>query len=737
MRLVLFFVAVWVGLDTCCQSRYFFTEANQPLVINNGDTLDLAWFGGLNSPQFSKMDINGDNVEDLVIFDRSSFKTICLQAEGKNSRKYTHVPKLETGFPPELVNWALFRDYNCDGKKDIFTSSVGGIHVYENVSADTPIFVKRTDKYLPSQQAILTNLYVPGADIPAIEDIDGDGDLDILTFGLVGSYLRYHQNLSMEKYGVCDSLTYELKNRCWGHFSEGLSTNDVKLFDTCNSNVIDPRGSDEIEPRFHAGSTVLSIDLDGNKVYDVVLGDISFNNAVSIVNGGTAPNTNSSMKSTESNFPSNSVPIDVRVFPAIFHVDVDNDGRRDLLASPNVKTFGLDNMNVWYYANKGTDDVPIFDFVQKDFLTNEGIDMGRNSVPVLFDLDGDKDLDLFIGGKGDFDQASDKVIPKLMVYENTGNGQNPKYELYMESIVDFQSAGFTESLRPTFGDLDNDGDPDMLIGDKDGHIHYFPNIAGANKPMNFGTHFPQIKDKDGNTINVGVQASPFLFDIDEDDDLDLIIGEEKGNLNFYRNESKDNYSFELITDSLGDIDVGKWGEDLMGVPYFFKDTNGKIQLFMGSADGHVIHYNDISGNLGGSFNPVDTIFSRNIFGSLSSVAVGDLNGDNIMDLIAGNARGGLQYLSGIPENIFTSVEEPNPKFDFGIFPNPASDEISLKTDLADFSVHIYDMLGRHLQEFKFAPERIDVSNLSNGTYLLQLKTSFGLYTKKFSIQKGN
>ncbi|MCB0779375.1 MAG: hypothetical protein KDC03_07565, partial [Flavobacteriales bacterium] len=57
------------------------------------------------------------------------------------------------------------------------------------------------------------NLFVTQVDVPGIVDVDGDGDLDVLTFSIFGSYMEYHKNLSMELYGTCDSLTFEVRNR--------------------------------------------------------------------------------------------------------------------------------------------------------------------------------------------------------------------------------------------------------------------------------------------------------------------------------------------------------------------------------------------------------------------------------------------------------------------------------------------------------------------------------------------
>src|SRR4051812_8780602 len=38
-------------------------------VTVNGNTLVNAWAGGLNSPQFSEIDLNGDGIKDLFVFE--------------------------------------------------------------------------------------------------------------------------------------------------------------------------------------------------------------------------------------------------------------------------------------------------------------------------------------------------------------------------------------------------------------------------------------------------------------------------------------------------------------------------------------------------------------------------------------------------------------------------------------------------------------------------------------------
>ncbi|HMC97690.1 MAG TPA: hypothetical protein VKG92_08560, partial [Flavobacteriales bacterium] len=264
-------------------------------VTRAGNVLDLAWAGGINSVHISDIDLNGDGLKDLFLYDRGQeydkvmtlLRTNAPGAMGYAvTRDYDQLPPL-----PTLHGWALLRDFNCDGKEDIFTYSQAGFSVFKNTSVgEEPAFelytYRANSNYVsPSGAGTIANLFVSQVDLPGIEDIDGDGDLDILTFSLLGSYLEYHKNLSMELYGTCDSLAFEVRNKCWGYFAENFNNNSVTLNVPCSFNVPAPEmgegGDDAAEPhgtpadeRTHAGSTVLPIDLDGDGVKDLLLGDI-------------------------------------------------------------------------------------------------------------------------------------------------------------------------------------------------------------------------------------------------------------------------------------------------------------------------------------------------------------------------------------------------------------------------------------------------------------------------------
>jgi len=193
--------------------------------------------GGINTPQVSNADFNNDGLLDLYVFDRSGNVSIVYLNDGiPNQPEYTYAPRFAENFP-DLVDWALLRDFNQDGAMDIFTAArtpgISGIEVLRGYYEDD--ILKFAPFYFPQFQfnvipfrlgnGSFTNLYVSSQDLPAIDDIDGDGDLDIISFGVNGGYMEYFTNQSVEDGFGIDSLLFDRETDCFGGiFEDGLST---------------------------------------------------------------------------------------------------------------------------------------------------------------------------------------------------------------------------------------------------------------------------------------------------------------------------------------------------------------------------------------------------------------------------------------------------------------------------------------------------------------------------------
>lgn len=709
--------------------QYYFLEDDTTIVIRSNDTLINPWTGGFNSTQISTIDLNGDAYEDLFVFDRTG-NTIIPFVWDENIDYWKYAPSYVESFP-ELSYWAILRDYNCDGKKDIYSYVSGGVGVWKNTSQGGNLSFEYVS--YPYVRATLlggtvANLYVSKVDIPDINDIDGDGDLDVLTFGIIGNRLEYYQNQSQELGYGCDSLIYEIANTCWGHFLEdGTNTNVCTLLDTCssNSNVANPKGQAK-----HSGSTVLSLDLNDDGVRDILLGDVSFTNVVALYNDNKGVNMNTSMVSQDTTFPSNTLPVDIHIFPGTFYEDLDQDGVKDLIASPNTANGTVNYESVWLYKNYGTNTAPLFSHIENDFLQNETIELGTDAYPILFDFNNDGLLDLFIGNFGYYNFIDPNSYKgKITLYENIGTTSRPVYNWVTDDFASVGSHGFISGIYPTFGDIDNDNDIDMIIGDHDGKLHLYTNSSSNLNSMVLTLTTAQIQDDNSITIDVGYSAKPQLFDIDNDNDLDLIIGEENGNINFYENlGSSGSYSFRLQTETLGGIDVSEWWTTIgNSSPLLFENSQGELQLFVGSANGQIHHYTNITGNILGNYTRVDSSLNYISNTTNSSVAVGHLNNDTLLDMIVGNERGGVKYYQGSTDiSLSNSVSN---SVSVNIFPNPTKQHLFLEGDSPN-SFRIFDINGNWL--IQGGPTKvINVHLLPPGLYILELNYEQGIIRQKF------
>ena len=106
-------------------------EQEIPVKDEDGNAMRLPWAGGLNAAHYNTMDLNSDDQDDLVLFDRAGDRILTFIRQENN---YQHAPAFEDFFPDEITNWLLLRDFNCDGKKDIFTGDIFGINVFTNIT---------------------------------------------------------------------------------------------------------------------------------------------------------------------------------------------------------------------------------------------------------------------------------------------------------------------------------------------------------------------------------------------------------------------------------------------------------------------------------------------------------------------------------------------------------------------------------------------------------------------------
>ncbi|MEN8137561.1 MAG: T9SS type A sorting domain-containing protein [Bacteroidota bacterium] len=693
-------------------------------VTKDGDILNSAWAGGLNFIQIETFDFNNDNIDDLLVFDRSGNRIMpFIKQSSEKIIDYKYFPDYAINFPP-VQNWIKLIDYNCDGKKDIFAYNKLGIEVWKNTSSESVlefeqiIFEYNTPNGILYKEAIKTdigseydvNLSIIYQDIPAIADINSDGSIDILNFGLgsaipEGSTVEYHENRS-----PC-GLDFALQSVCWGGFAENYMNNSVTL-SVCSNSL-----SKRKEIKMHAGSSLLVHDFNGNGLPDMLIGDITFENATLVFNNGSI--ANAQMTEMDDNFPNYSTPIDIEYFPGFSMIDIEHDGKEDLIASPAIKG-SMNSNSVWWYKNTSNNGNTHFELQSKSFLQDEMIDVGEGSNPHLFDIDGDGLLDLLIGNYGYYKDGGG-YISKIAFYKNTGNINKAKFELKSDNYGKFDQFNKL-NIYPAFGDLNDDEIPDVIIGESEGMIHYFEGIGNGDF---------NIKQFNYLGIDVGNGAMPNLTDVDEDGLLDLIIGNKKGKLSFFLNTGdKGNPSFELISDNWGNIDLsgidvqGAWlSSSIMNHP-----KSGKL-LILGTQTGTTYAYKNISTSQDATFE----LFSDNYLnydeGERATVTTGDLNNDTYPDIIIGNMSGGLRLAIDATQII-------KHKNKLVVYPNPVirGNYLYIKYRNNFNDIDIFDISGRRMK-VKVLEDKIDISNLNNGIYIIIEKTESDIISTKFIISR--
>ena len=484
--------------------------------------LAFPWCGGLNACQFGRMDLDGDGKKDLLVFDRHGNRLSCFLNRGETGEiNYAFAPEYARFFP-KLTDWAIFADYNGDGREDIFTYSKGwaGMKVYRNVSAEQPEFELVIYPYLTSWQGGgEVNIIATNADYPAIVDVDGDGDLDILTFGVLGTFIEKHLNLSMERYGTRDSLVFEKTDYCWGRVAESEEDNEMYL-DTCLFGKSLIVNKDDFR---HRGATFAVRDLTGNGLPDLLLADVDYPGLTFLKNGGTPENA--LMVSQETHFPENE-PVHLYSMPVPFFTDIDNDGVDDLLVSPfDPNPMACEGQNsVWLYLNRGTNQSPDFQLETKTFLQDQMIDVGKGAYPVLTDYDGDGLVDLTV--KDFYGQTT--------MFKNVGTAQQPVFEQIGTNVSD----SLKWSARCYF-DVDQDGQLDLVEGNVEGKLSFY---KGQGNDFEWITDYWGAVDVRDYSSSYFGYSVPILFYYQGE--LLLCVGSEQGRLFLYR--VTDNAVFEEV-----------------------------------------------------------------------------------------------------------------------------------------------------------------------------------------------
>jgi len=579
-----------------------------PVRDAGGRAYDHPFLGGFDVPRPQLVDIDGDGDNDLFVQERTDelifFENVGSPASPRYEWRTGRYQDLEIG------EWSRFHDLDGDGDLDLLAETpFSYIRYIRNEGTPTePRFVVAGDSL---RDADGDPIFSDRQNIPNMTDIDCDGAVDLFLGRVDGTVTRYEE-VAVDDRGI---PSFSLRSERF---------EDIEIV----AAIAVPGGGQapaEAGPglagtRLHGANSMAFADVDEDGDQDFFWGDFFEAGLLWIENLGSCEQPD--LRATPEPVPADEL-ITTSGYNVATLADQDADGDLDLVLGVlggafNPNTTASDNL--LYFER-----LPSGELTRRSSRYLYGIDVGSESMPAFGDLDGDGDLDLLVGSKLD---PSVLTAARLYHFENVGSATAPEFVL-----VDTLAPMDAYHLAPELADLDGDGDLDLLLGSWNDDVRFFRNEGTPSAP-----DFVAVGEEAVAELPRGSHATPGLGDLDGDGDLDLLVGESSGELNQYRNVGEGGeLRFELVTEAAWDIDVGR-----RSVPRLRDlDGDGDLDLIVGREDAGA----EVFLNVGSAREP--TFESAGTLGAslphFSTPVLVDLDGDGDDDLVSGGMGGGLVF----------------------------------------------------------------------------------------------
>jgi hypothetical protein len=313
----------------------------------------------------------------------------------------------------------------------------------------------------------------------------------------------------------------------------------------------------------------------------------------------------------------------------------------------------------------------------------------------MVDMDGDGDLDILQG----------QYYGVIDYFENTGTSTAPAFGSPQSNPFGLVNSMYISI--PSAADMDNDGDFDLLVGEAYGSISYFENIGTTTAP----SFAAPVQSPFGLSATYLI-AAPTCADIDNDGDMDVLIGEYYGNLQFFENTgtaSSPNFAAPVQNP------FGLTSTYMLAFPVFGDlDLDGDLDLLVGEYYGNNQYFENTGTSSAPSFAaPVLNPFGLVPVEQLACPTLGDLDDDGDLDLLVNEYYENTQYFKNTEINASVSELEQQAS----IYPNPFTTEITIESEMTIERVDIYSIAGQLVKTIEKPSASLDLRELEPGIYL--------------------
>lgn len=344
-----------------------------------------------------------------------------------------------------------------------------------------------------------------------------------------------------------------------------------------------------------------------------------------------------------------------------------------------------------------------------------------NSSPAFVDLDNDGDLDLMVGAYyGDWNY-----------FQNTGTAAAPAFGAAQSNPFGLTATYYFAT--PSFVDLDNDGDKDMISSEIYGNFQYFMNTGTASAPA-----FAAPTQNPFGLAAVNLFGFPSFGDLDNDGDKDLLVGEVGGNIKYFQNTgSVTAPAFGTAqTNPFGLTSLGTATNSVAAPTFIDMDGDGDLDVMATDTNGDFYYFANTGSVTSPTFaTSVMNPFSLTAVNGYAMMSFADIDNDGDKDLMCGDYDGNLNYFERLNATGIKS-QEMTEATSLHVFPNPAVESFTISGPWSEFitSVEIMDVTGKVCAQYKGNSKQISVKDLAQGVYTVKITHENGSYEVK-KLQK--